>query len=41
MRLDYRRATVFLSEGYTLHCNNYRYEYEIADKGGHWIVTVK
>jgi TPR repeat protein len=29
------------SRGYTLLCNNYSYEYEIADKGGHWIVTVK
>jgi hypothetical protein len=31
----------FLSAGYTLSCNDYRYEYEIADKGGRWIVTVK
>jgi flagellar biosynthesis GTPase FlhF len=31
----------FLSPGYTLNCNDYRYEYEIADEGGRWIVTVK
>jgi len=33
--------TWLFSRGYTLVCNNYKYEYEIADKGGHWIVTVK
>jgi hypothetical protein len=33
--------TWLFSRGYTLICNNYNYEYEIADKGGHWIVTVK
>ncbi len=30
-----------LSHGFTLVCNRFRYEYEIQDKGGHWIVTVK
>jgi hypothetical protein len=29
------------SPGYKLHCNQQRYSYEIADKGGHWIVTVQ
>jgi hypothetical protein len=29
------------SEGFTLHCNDLRYEYDISDKGGHWVVTVK
>jgi hypothetical protein len=29
------------SEGFTLYCNNLRYEYDIADKGGNWVVTVK
>ncbi|WP_140383434.1 hypothetical protein [Acinetobacter pittii] len=27
--------------GYTMQCNNYNYEYEIEDKGGNIIVTVK
>ena len=27
--------------GGTLKCENYRYTYEIEDKGGRWIVTVK
>lgn len=27
--------------GYYLYCNRYRYSYEIADKGGNWVVTVK
>lgn len=27
--------------GYSLTCNNYRYSYEIEDKGGNFIVTVK
>lgn len=26
--------------GYTMHCNNYQYEYEIEDKGGNIVVTV-
>jgi hypothetical protein len=29
------------SRGFTLVCNHFSYEYDIADKGGHWIVTVK
>lgn len=28
-------------EGYNLKCNNYRYEYEIQDKGGNITITVK
>jgi len=27
--------------GYHLSCNEFSYDYEIEDKGGHWIVTVK
>ncbi|WP_421833991.1 hypothetical protein ACT4YX_09545 [Acinetobacter baumannii] len=27
--------------GYTMQCNNYQYEYEIEDKGGNIVVTVK
>lgn len=30
-----------LGEGYTLKCNNYRYVYEIANKGGRVDVSVK
>ncbi|TPS30756.1 hypothetical protein FJV03_09730 [Acinetobacter baumannii] len=30
-----------MSTGYTLYCNNHRYTYEIEDKGGNIIVTVK
>ena len=29
------------STGYTVTCNNYAYTYEIADKGGNWVVTLK
>lgn len=29
------------SVGFDLYCNRFRYKYEIADKGGKWIVTVK
>ena len=29
------------SNGFELSCNRHRYTYEIEDKGGHWIVTVK
>jgi hypothetical protein len=34
-------SSFFSGGGYKLKCNNYRYKYEIADKGGNWIVTVK
>ena len=30
----------FFGGGYTLKCNRYRYEYEIEDHGGKWIVRV-
>lgn len=30
-----------MSEGYRLSCNNYRYTYEIENKGGRWSVKVK
>jgi hypothetical protein len=33
------RPLIF-SNGFELTCNRYRYEYDIHDKGGHWIVTV-
>ena len=34
-------ATPFLiGYGFSLHCNGWRYSYEIEDKGGNWIVTV-
>lgn len=29
------------SPGFYVTCNRYRYDYEVADKGGNWIVTVK
>lgn len=31
----------FTGRGYVLTCNNYAYTYEIADKGGKWVLTVK
>jgi hypothetical protein len=34
-------SSFFSGGGYKLQCNHYRYKYEIADKGGNWIVTVK
>jgi hypothetical protein len=34
-------AIEFLSSrGFTLMCNNLSYSYDIADKGGRWIVTL-
>ena len=30
-----------LSAGYKISCNNYRYSYELEDKGGRWVVTVQ
>lgn len=29
------------SEGYNVYCNDHRYNYEIENKGGNWVVTVK
>lgn len=29
------------SYGYSVTCNNYRYSYEIVDRGGNWVVSVK
>ena len=29
------------STGFTLNCNGYKYKYEIADRGGNWVVTLK
>jgi hypothetical protein len=34
-------STWVFSRGFTLYCNRFGYKYEIADKGGHWTVTVK
>lgn len=35
-------ARPFMNDkGYQLNCNNYRYEYEIEDKGGNFVITVK
>ena len=30
-----------LSEGFTVYCNDFNYEYELKDVGGNWEVTVK
>lgn len=44
---DFRCDTIssakawLMSKGFTLKCNRFSYTYEIADKGGHWIVTVQ
>lgn len=32
---------MLVGNGFVLVCNNARYEYEIEDKGGNWIFTVK
>ena len=29
-----------LGGGFNVYCNNWRYSYELEDKGGRWIVTV-
>lgn len=35
-------ARQFLSgRGFVVNCNDYRYTYEVEDKGGRWIVTVQ
>ncbi len=31
----------FSAKGYTINCNQYRYKYEIEDKGGRWVVTLQ
>ena len=28
------------SHGFYVYCNNWRYSYEVEDRGGRWIVTV-
>ena len=28
------------SRGFYVYCNNWRYSYEVEDRGGNWIVTV-
>ena len=32
--------SMFFSYGFVVSCNRFRYDYEIEDRGGHWIVTV-
>ena len=32
---------LILSRGYVFVCNSFRYEYEIKDRGGNWVVTLK
>lgn len=34
------RPAIF-SGGFVLTCNQFRYTYDIQDKGGHWVVTVR
>lgn len=29
------------SRGFSIWCNNFRYSYELADKGGRMVITVK
>ncbi|MEJ1414311.1 MAG: hypothetical protein RPU90_12150 [Candidatus Sedimenticola sp. (ex Thyasira tokunagai)] len=29
-----------LGGGFTIYCNNWKYSYELEDKGGRWVVTV-
>jgi hypothetical protein len=31
----------FSGDGFTIFCNDFRYEYEIEDRGGRWVVTVQ
>jgi hypothetical protein len=30
-----------MSRGFTIVCNQWTYRYELEDKGGNWVVTVK
>lgn len=34
------RPFVF-SRGFTVVCNNYRYEYDLSDRGGNWVVELQ
>lgn len=35
-------ARKFLTgRGFVVNCNNYRYTYEIEDKGGRWVISVQ
>ncbi len=37
-----RRFTAFSkNDGFTISCNNFKYEYEVEDVGGKWKVSVK
>ena len=29
------------SRGFHVYCNRWNYGYEVADKGGNWVVTLK
>lgn len=31
---------MLLSVGFVMHCNGYRYSYNIEDRGGNWVVEV-
>ena len=33
-------SEMFMSPGFDLKCNRYRYKYEIEDRGGTWVVTI-
>ncbi|WP_439357885.1 hypothetical protein [Bradyrhizobium sp. DASA03007] len=30
-----------MSRGFTINCNHFRYAYELADRGGNWVATLK
>jgi len=30
-----------LSRGFTVLCNNFRYEYDFSDRGGNWVVELQ
>ena len=33
-------SEMFWSTGFVIICNNFRYTYEIRDRGGRWVVTL-
>lgn len=39
--IDHMSPFLLSGSGFKVTCNNYRYMYEIEDKGGRWVVTVK
>lgn len=30
-----------MSRGFTINCNQYSYKYELEDRGGNWVATLK